>query len=548
MSEIKVQCIDQAISFLNTPVISSGNVNYDRIVFDFCSRWDGYVKTAIFYRNKDEVYYQLLEGDSCLIPNEVLGEKGVVYIGVFGTQGDKTITSQVLTYRIQEGAVTEDLKPSDPTPDIYAQLVGRFAEFANELTDQQAKLDDFEERFNGSAGDAEKLGGQLPSYYASAQSVANLETNFSNGTTPAGNSNKLGGKSASEYALGTNGVADVASKLNVNSTKSVLELALTLESGLHYFTSSGATDLPLYQGTWGQGTIEVNTVGQKVVVKYEPQDTNRVFINAHTASDWLGWKELSTTADLANYLPKTSGVAENFNVGVQYSIGEAGFAFRKDGVNEQYFTYDKGNDILRRYGSDFSAKIMLDNGNVGSYALPLSGGQINGISVLPLILNTIANGAKDIRLPFMINGVLQGYLAFDGVNSPVFISNDGVNRPLVHSGNVGDYALSKDGGSLNVAKSLSFKPDSTGGSAVGNYFLNSGSNTIAGGVGMMSWNGVPSSVFIGANSEPWNTDNGLAVYTDKITWKTKDILHTGNSAKVVVSNTPLTAEGSVRVW
>ena len=171
MSEIKVQCIDQAISFLNTPVISSGNVNYDTIHFDFCSRWDGYAKTAIFYRNKDEVYYQLLENDSCIIPNEVLGEKGVIYIGVFGTQGDKTITSQVLTYRIQEGAVTEDLKPSDPTPDIYAQIISRY-------NDYDTRLAYFENRFNGSVGDAEKLGGQLPEYYASAESVRNIQTSY----------------------------------------------------------------------------------------------------------------------------------------------------------------------------------------------------------------------------------------------------------------------------------------------------------------------------------------------------------------------------------
>ena len=169
MSEIKVQCIDQAISFLNTPVISSGNVNYDRIVFDFCSRWDGYAKTAIFYRNKDEVYYQLLTNDSCLIPNEVLGEKGVIYIGVFGTLGDKTITSQVLTYRIQEGAITEDLIPADPTPDIYAQIISKY-------NDYDTRLAHFENRFNGSVGDAEKLGGQLPEYYATAESVSNIQT------------------------------------------------------------------------------------------------------------------------------------------------------------------------------------------------------------------------------------------------------------------------------------------------------------------------------------------------------------------------------------
>lgn len=206
MSNIKVQCIGQAVTFLNTPVISSGNMNYDTIGFEFCSKWDGYVKTAIFYRTKEEVYYQLLDdSDSCLIPNEVLGEKGVIYIGVFGTLGDKTITSQVLRYRIQEGAVTEDLKPSDPTPDIYSQLVGKYAEYEAELKAQQLQLDEFKTTLDEYEGNAERLGGHLPEYFATAQSV----TNVIDGVTPVGkaknadkasDSNTLEGHGANYFA------------------------------------------------------------------------------------------------------------------------------------------------------------------------------------------------------------------------------------------------------------------------------------------------------------------------------------------------------------
>ena len=197
MSQLKARCIDQVLTFENTPVITSGDVNYDSIMFDFCSRWDGFTKTAIFYRSEDEVYYQLLdEANTCLIPNEVLTDKGDIFIGVFGVSGDTTLTSQVLKYKITRGAITENLKPADPTPDIYAQLISRYNHY-------DERLAYFEERFNGSVGDAEKFGGQLPDYYATAESV----TNVVNGTTKV--------KKASEADKATNATnADDAKTLD----------------------------------------------------------------------------------------------------------------------------------------------------------------------------------------------------------------------------------------------------------------------------------------------------------------------------------------------
>ena len=34
-------------------------------------------------------------------------------------------TSEVLRYRIRKGAISEDAKTPDPTPDIYAQIISR---------------------------------------------------------------------------------------------------------------------------------------------------------------------------------------------------------------------------------------------------------------------------------------------------------------------------------------------------------------------------------------------------------------------------------------
>ena len=149
MSVIKLKCVAQAISILNSPIISSGNVNFDSVEFEFCDTWSGYSKTAIFYRKRDEAYYQLLVDDKCTIPKEVLASKGIFYIGVFGSKDDVVITSEVVAYRVNEGAITEELLPPDPTPDIYSQILAQFSDVEvmyNEIKDSVDMIGSHEER------------------------------------------------------------------------------------------------------------------------------------------------------------------------------------------------------------------------------------------------------------------------------------------------------------------------------------------------------------------------------------------------------------------
>lgn len=121
---IKVTCLDQRLVISSGPVIASGGLNENRIVFDFCPLWREFVKTAVFYRNEDQVYYAVLESDdTCLIPWEVTSSEGDMYFGVFGVKEGVTRTSETLRYKITAGAITEDIEPSDPTPDIYEQIL-----------------------------------------------------------------------------------------------------------------------------------------------------------------------------------------------------------------------------------------------------------------------------------------------------------------------------------------------------------------------------------------------------------------------------------------
>lgn len=137
MSVIKIKCINQALYFENTPVIASGDKGVDFVEFSFCSKWDGYSRVAVFWRNEDEPYaVHLNEDNTCEIPKEVMTQEGVIYMGAFGVndQGLRR-TTQVLTYRIEKGAWAAGTVSPDPSPDVYDQLLALYTEMEEKYTE-----------------------------------------------------------------------------------------------------------------------------------------------------------------------------------------------------------------------------------------------------------------------------------------------------------------------------------------------------------------------------------------------------------------------------
>ena len=118
------------MAFENTPVISSGGMGEDFVEFSFCSLWDGYAITAVFWRTEDDVYHAVLDSENCCeIPPEVTEEPGIIYFGVFGVDSNaQRRTSEVVSYRITRGAITNNTKPSEATPEMYDQLLAKYAE------------------------------------------------------------------------------------------------------------------------------------------------------------------------------------------------------------------------------------------------------------------------------------------------------------------------------------------------------------------------------------------------------------------------------------
>lgn len=149
MSTINIKCVDQVLAFQNMPIITAGDQNVDKVQFDFCPLWDGFVKVAVFFQQKTECSYALINADgSCNIPNSILKLSGKIFIAVTGTNPKNQVrTSNILSYFVDEGIVDADIQdefPSDITDeekqDIYNQILTM-------CTDMQALCQDLIKNF-----------------------------------------------------------------------------------------------------------------------------------------------------------------------------------------------------------------------------------------------------------------------------------------------------------------------------------------------------------------------------------------------------------------
>lgn len=147
---ITASCQDQKLMLTSKPVIASGGINEDSILFTFDEAWDGYTKTAVFYRSKEAVYHCELVDDMCIIPSEVIALKGEMFFGVFGVKGNMTKTSQVISYHIEQGAASKGIAPSDPTPSVYSQILATAEEALAVANAVKSEADSG--KFNGKNG------------------------------------------------------------------------------------------------------------------------------------------------------------------------------------------------------------------------------------------------------------------------------------------------------------------------------------------------------------------------------------------------------------
>lgn len=125
MTTIHATATDQVLSATILPRVACNNRNTVKLHVDFDSAWDGYAKSAVFFASTDPTRYEvvLTAAGECIIPHEVLAERGLLYIGVKGVKSStaEIKTSTLMQYKIQPGSPSMVISP--PSPDVYQQLL-----------------------------------------------------------------------------------------------------------------------------------------------------------------------------------------------------------------------------------------------------------------------------------------------------------------------------------------------------------------------------------------------------------------------------------------
>lgn len=280
-----------------------------------------------------------------------------------------------------------------------------------------------------------------------------------------GDADTLGGKGASEYAL-------VVDLLKHNVTKYRGETKDEISS-LYASFHTNAKDNDYYKaiishsvsydvlggGTWYlEGVRVISTYGWQKATSYGSNATI-VYERSLNNGVWTSWERGATTADLANYLPLTGGTVgegqndsrplkvyrySNTNVGVQF--------ISNDGILGSLGFLSKDKPVYVNSADNTSYELVHAN-NVGSYALPISGGKVNGTIKLTMTGDeahgytqiyknnsaTVDNGTYLQDITPSGEKVWLGILAKN--NEMQFRKTDGTFSVLLHTGNSAKVAI-----------------------------------------------------------------------------------------------------------
>lgn len=135
MTIIHLICDGRILKLVKNQIVTTGSENEDKIVFTFSDDWNGYKKTAVFQADGRSYYVLLDEDNTATIPTEAIRERGKIKIGVFGVNDIAVKTSTLLQYMIVEGALSLENPISEPTPDIYTQLLREIGALGDEIDD-----------------------------------------------------------------------------------------------------------------------------------------------------------------------------------------------------------------------------------------------------------------------------------------------------------------------------------------------------------------------------------------------------------------------------
>lgn len=112
------------------PVVTSGSAGTVLCEFEFDGEWQGLAKTAVFYTARGN-FFVVIEDGKCTFPAAALCSAGDVKIGVFGTDGTRTLTSLLCKVRVSQGTTATAERAENYVPSMYEQLYAKLEKVEN---------------------------------------------------------------------------------------------------------------------------------------------------------------------------------------------------------------------------------------------------------------------------------------------------------------------------------------------------------------------------------------------------------------------------------
>ena len=129
--DIEFSVEKQKLTLLTKEPLRAKDENYFYAVFNLCEKWSNVsgIK-ASFVRDDLSFVIELTQGADncleCLIPWELMTDKGEFYVGVFG--GDRILTNTVRV-DVAESCLCDGVAPQPPTPDWFTKIEDEILNF-----------------------------------------------------------------------------------------------------------------------------------------------------------------------------------------------------------------------------------------------------------------------------------------------------------------------------------------------------------------------------------------------------------------------------------
>ena len=129
---LKIAVKDDKLIKVRDRLMIEDTINGIKCHFEFRSDWSNLKPTVVFARghvypatpNPQTISASLDNNNECIVPPEIVSEKGEFSIGSFGENETTRIVTDWLYYKTKLGCYDAGIAPNPPTPSMYDQILG----------------------------------------------------------------------------------------------------------------------------------------------------------------------------------------------------------------------------------------------------------------------------------------------------------------------------------------------------------------------------------------------------------------------------------------